>query len=118
MENLLFCLNATVPVFMLMVLGFFFRKINLFDDPFVNKANKFVFTIALPVLVFQDLATTDFISSWDTRFVLFCFVITVVSIFIAFLILPQKLQPGRIYSGGLPQQCRTFRDCSDPEYLC
>ena len=86
MENLLFCLNATVPVFMLMVLGFFFRKINLFDDPFVNKANKFVFTIALPVLVFQDLATTDFISSWDTRFVLFCFVITVVSIFIAFLL--------------------------------
>ena len=86
MDNLLFCLNATVPVFMLMVLGFFFRKINLFDDPFVSKANKFVFTIALPVLVFQDLATTDFISTWDGRFVLFCFGVTVICIFIAFLL--------------------------------
>lgn len=97
MDNLLFCLNATVPVFILMVLGFFFRKIQLFDDPFVSKANKFVFTIALPVLVFQDLATTDFISSWDGRFVLFCFGVTVISIILAFLLsLPFRKQ----YSQG------------------
>lgn len=86
MENLIFCLNATVPVFLLMLLGLFFRKINLFDDAFVSKANKFVFTIPLPVLVFKDLATADFASSWDTRFVVFCFLVTVASIFIAFLL--------------------------------
>ncbi len=86
MENLFFCLNATVPVFLLMVLGFFFRKIQLFDDAFVSKANKFVFTVALPVLVFQDLASADFISVWDTTFVLFCFGVTVCSIFLAFLL--------------------------------
>lgn len=86
MENLLFCLNATVPVFMLMVLGFFFRRINLFNDAFVSQANKFVFTIALPVLVFRDLATTDFISAWDTSFVLFCFGITLLCILLAFFL--------------------------------
>ena len=86
MENLIFCLNATVPVFLLMLLGLFFRKINLFDDAFVNKANKFVFTVPLPVLVFKDLATADFASSWDTSFVVFCFLVTVASIFIAFLL--------------------------------
>lgn len=86
MENLLFCLNATVPVFMLMVLGFFFRRIRLFNDAFVSQANKFVFTIALPVLVFRDLATTDFISAWDTSFVLFCFGITLLCILLAFFL--------------------------------
>lgn len=86
MNNLLFCLNATVPVFLLMVLGFFFYKIHLFDDRFVSQANKFVFTIALPVLVFQDLAATDFLSSWDGPFVLFCFSATLVSIGLAFLL--------------------------------
>lgn len=86
MENLLFCLNATVPVFMLMVLGFFFRRINLFNDAFVSQANKFVFTIALPVLVFRDLATTDFISAWDTSFVLFCFSVTLLCILLAFFL--------------------------------
>lgn len=86
MENLLFCLNATVPVFMLMVLGFFFRRIRLFNDAFVSQANKFVFTIALPVLVFRDLATTDFISAWDTSFVLFCFGVTLLCILLAFFL--------------------------------
>lgn len=86
MENLLFCLNATVPVFALMVLGFFFRKINLFDDHFVNKANKFVFAVALPILIFEDLATTDFTSTWDSKFIFFCFGITMISIIIAFLL--------------------------------
>lgn len=86
MENLLFCLNATVPVFMLMILGFFFRRIRLFNDAFVSQANKFVFTIALPVLVFRDLATTDFISAWDTSFVLFCFGVTLLCILLAFFL--------------------------------
>lgn len=86
MENLIFCLNATVPVFLLMLLGLFFRKINIFDDAFVSKANKFVFSIPLPILVFKDLATADFAASWDTSFVVFCFLVTVASIFIAFLL--------------------------------
>ena len=86
MENLIFCLNATVPIFLLMLLGLFYRKMNLFDDAFVSKANKFVFTVPLPVLVFKDLATADFASSWDTLFVVFCFLVTVASIFIAFLL--------------------------------
>ena len=86
MENLIFCLNATVPVFTLMLLGLLFRKIHLFDETFVTRANKFVFTIALPTLLFKDLATTDFVSSWDTTFVLFCFFATLASICLAFLI--------------------------------
>ena len=71
MENLLFCLNATVPIFALMVLGFFARKINLFNESFADQANKFVFTFALPVLLFQDLSSTDFVATWDSKFVFF-----------------------------------------------
>lgn len=86
MSNLLFCLNATFPVFLLMLLGFFFRKIKLFDDAFVAKANKFVFTIPLPLLLFQDLSTSDFHSTWNGAFILFCFTITLLSIGIAFIL--------------------------------
>lgn len=50
------------------------------DEPFVNKMNKFVFQAALPVLVFQDLATVDFREVWDIRFVVFCFLATLLSI--------------------------------------
>lgn len=51
------------------------------DDAFVSKMNKFVFKAALPVLVFQDLASVDFFEVWDWKFVSFCFGATVISIF-------------------------------------
>ena len=62
MENLIFCLNVTVPIFLTLLLGFFFRKIGLFDDAFVSRMNKFVFMIPLPVLLFQDIAKIDIYS--------------------------------------------------------
>ena len=83
MENLLFSLNATVPVFLMMVLGLVFRKLGWLDETFADKMNKFVFMVPLPVLVFEDLATVDFAEVWDTCFVFFCFAVTLVSIGIA-----------------------------------
>ncbi|MCI9270802.1 MAG: AEC family transporter [Dorea sp.] len=83
MEHLIFSLNAVVPVFLMMVLGYIFHKIGWIDDEFASKMNKFVFLVPLPALLFGDLATVDFTEMWDVRFVLFCFVITVLSIGIA-----------------------------------
>lgn len=60
MENLIFSLNATIPIFILMVLGVLFRKVGLMDGPFVDRMNQFVFKAALPVLLFEDLANSDF----------------------------------------------------------
>lgn len=86
MENLIFSLNATVPVFAMIILGMFFKKIGIIDDVFASKMNKFVFLIPLPVLLFKDLATLDFNTIWDTKFVLFCFFITILSILIVSLL--------------------------------
>ena len=86
MENLVFSLNATVPVFLMMILGLFFRKIGWIDDVFASKMNKFVFMVPLPVLVFKDLATVDFSEVWDLKFVLFCFGVTLLSITAAALV--------------------------------
>ena len=80
MENLIFSLNATVPIFLLMMLGLFFRKIGWIDEAFASKMNKFVFLVPLPALLFEDLATVDFAEVWDMTFVLFCFCATLVSI--------------------------------------
>lgn len=80
MENLIFSLNATLPIFFTMLLGGFFRKVGLMDEQFVSKMNKFVFQAALPALVFHDLGTVDFREVWDTRFVVFCFTATLISI--------------------------------------
>ena len=39
MDNLIFSLNATLPVFLLMLLGIFFKKIGIIDDVLASKMN-------------------------------------------------------------------------------
>lgn len=80
MQNLIFCLNATVPIFLLMVLGFFFRRIGFIRQDFADQINRFVFKAALPVLLFQDMATSDLTVGWDGAFVALCFGVSAVSI--------------------------------------
>ena len=96
MENLVFCLNATIPIFLTLMLGLFFRRIGLFDDIFVSRLNKFVFNAALPALLFLDIAKSDFYSVWNTKFVLFCFFVTLISIGIStglsYLLKPRNIQ--------------------------
>lgn len=86
MDNLLFCLNATIPVFIMMVFGYFFKRIHLFDAAFLAKLNTFVFVAALPVLLFEDISTTNFAAAWDTSFVIFCFLATLCSILFSILV--------------------------------
>lgn len=86
LTNLIFCLNAVIPIFMMMILGMIFMKTKLFNDEFVSKLNAFVFKVALPVLVFNDLRQEDFHQIWDTGYVLFCFGATALSIAISALI--------------------------------
>lgn len=81
-KNLIFSLNATIPIFLVMVAGYIFRQIKLLDDGFVKTLNKFNYKVTLPVLLFVDIAEADFYAVWDTKFVLFCFGTTLLCILI------------------------------------
>lgn len=76
MEDFIFSLNAVMPVFLTMLLGIWFRRRGWVSEGFASMMNQFVFRIALPVLLFQDLSTVDFTEVWDTGFVCFCFFAT------------------------------------------
>lgn len=85
MENLLFSLNATIPIFLLMVVGYFLNKMNILDDTLVSKLNSFVFKVSLPLLLFVDVSKSNFKDLWDTKFVVFCVVSTLISILLSIL---------------------------------
>ena len=70
----------------MMLLGMLFRKLGWMDEVFAAKMNKFVFLVPLPVLLFEQLATVDFSEVWDIKFILFCFVVTAISITISTVI--------------------------------
>lgn len=103
MENLIFSLNATIPIFLMMVLGVFFRKTGLLKENMINGLNQFVFKATLPVLLFGDLAKQDFAQAWNGKFVAFCFVVTLVSISLVTLMsmaLKDKSQRGEFIQGA------------------
>ncbi len=109
LENLAYCLNATAPIFLLMLLGLVFRRLGFFSQAFADKLNDFVFKVGLPVMLFKDLVESDFFTVWDGPFVLFCFLATLGSILLtAALSLFCRERPcGGIHPGGLPQQHRS-----------
>ena len=77
MDSFIYSINATVPVFLVMVLGGVIKKIGIIDEHFANVANRYVFKVALPVLLFRDLSKSDFKSQFEPKFVLYCSIVTI-----------------------------------------
>ena len=80
LDSFQFSLNATMPVFLMMVAGFLLRRARLIDDHFAQIANRLVFRGTLPVMLFLDLYDTDIRHNFDGRYIGFCFLVTTVSI--------------------------------------
>lgn len=86
MEQLLFSLNATVPIFLVMVVGYILKQLKMVDEPFIKTLNKINYNVTLPVLLFRDISESDFFSVWDTKYVLFCFLVTLFCIVVIWVI--------------------------------
>lgn len=80
MEQLMFSLNATIPIFLVMVIGYILKALHILDENFVKTLNSFNYKITLPMLLFRDISSSDFYSVWDTRYVLYCFLVTLTCI--------------------------------------
>ncbi|MBO5667011.1 MAG: AEC family transporter, partial [Firmicutes bacterium] len=72
MDSLIFALNATMPIFLIIVVGWFLRQRGLLPKEFTGTADKFVFRVASPCFLFYDISTSDFYGTFDGTFVLFC----------------------------------------------
>lgn len=86
MDDLIFSLNATLPIFIMMMLGYFLRRIGLVTQEFADAANTFVFKICLPLVLFDDLYQMDIAAAWDGGFVAFCAAATLGSIALCWLV--------------------------------
>lgn len=103
-ENLLFSLNSTMPMFFLILFGYILKRINFLDNNFISTANKFVFHVTLPVMLFLDLAGTDLRASFDGRYILFCAGVTTASILVIW-VLARLLLRDKSLVGEFVQAC-------------
>lgn len=80
MSNLIYSINATLPIFLLIILGKVLKTTKIINDEFTKTADRYVFRIALPAILFSDLTENNVGSAFDGKYVLFCFSVTIFSI--------------------------------------
>lgn len=78
MDNLIFSLNATLPVFLVIVMGYILNRKRMFNEGFISAANKFTFKVCLPIMIFIDMANSDITGEFDGKLVFFAAAITTI----------------------------------------
>jgi predicted permease len=78
LENFIFSVNATLPVFLVIVVGYVLKQIGLVDSHFTNVLNRFNFHVSLPVMLFRDIMNSDIRKTFDLKYILFCVFATTV----------------------------------------
>lgn len=104
MNSFIYSINATLPIFLLIFLGNMLHRVGLLDSPFAKAIDKYVFTVALPVLVFKDLTENDIRGSFDGGYVVFCFLVTLFTILsiwgLTELLMKNQSQKGAFIQGA------------------
>ncbi len=67
-SDLLFSINTVLPVFIVVLVGWYIRHRGTVDDHFVGSVSNLVFYYALPAMMFQDVAKSDFSQLANPRF--------------------------------------------------
>ena len=63
-------LNIVLPVFAVIALGAWLRRLKLIDAPFLQQTNRLVYYVCLPLLLFYEIGRADFLASFNGRLVL------------------------------------------------
>lgn len=82
MQNLIFSLNATLPVFLVMVAGYALGQWGFLPPEFCRASDKLTFKITLPIMLFLDMGSVDILHDFQPKFVLFCFGATFIGILV------------------------------------
>ena len=78
MENFIYSINVTMPIFLVMVIGYILKQIGMLNDNFVTVANKFNFKVTLPFMLFKDISGVDIKAVFDIKYVLFCAIVSTI----------------------------------------
>lgn len=102
-ENIVFSLNTSTPLLLLMLLGVFLKKKRIVNDEYISTTNKLLFYIAGPALIISNLLGADINTSFDMKLVLYTHLLLLVSFVFVWSIssffIKDKLQLGGLVHG-------------------
>lgn len=100
LDVLLFTINCIMPVILIMVLGYILKQVHFFTPEFLKIGNKTVFYVALPVLLYKNIADINDISEIRMDVIVYVLIVVFVLFIVGWLsslIIKDPLQKGVIH---------------------
>ncbi len=92
MNTLLFSFNAIFQLILIVALGYFLKRINLIDEAFIHKANRFCFMVPFPLQLFYNIYHIDFTQTINMSFILFIIFSILLMILTLVILVPKLLK--------------------------
>lgn len=92
MNVFIVCLEAVMPIFLLMLVGYAARRFRIIDERDVRRTNAIIFRTFMPALLFESIYSSDFESAVNLRLIAFAVVavLLMIALSIAFVLLVEK----------------------------
>ena len=72
-DNFIYSAEVIIPIFILVALGMLLRKFGVVEEAFSKSADKLVFKVGLPAMLFLEVAGSELSASLDPKLVIFSF---------------------------------------------
>jgi len=102
LESFLFTVNALVPTFAIVILGYILKRCGLFTKEFLNVANKLCFRVALPCLLFKNISQFGIEGFLKGPYIIFAAVCIIIIVVLLMLFIP-KIVSDRRKCGSMVQ---------------
>ena len=93
MDNFLLCLNAILPLLLLMLLGYGLRHSGMISHEGFSAMDKLCFRILIPAMLFSNVYHADFHSDLYPQAIVFMWLAMLATFLLAFFLIPQLI-PG------------------------
>ena len=92
MNVFVICLEAVLPIFILMLVGYASRRFGIVDELDVRRINAIIFRTFMPVLLFESIYTSDFETAVNPRLIIFAVlsVLVMLALCTGFVLLVEK----------------------------
>ena len=102
LQNFIISVQAILPLFLMMMLGFLVRKRSWLTDEETDRFNSVIFKVLFPFTVFASIYNTDLSHAFHPNLIIYCVAAVLLTFFISLLIVP-KIEPSNKSRGAMIQ---------------
>ncbi|MBO8158222.1 AEC family transporter [Thermosyntropha sp.] len=79
-------LSIVLPIFIVLLLGYFLKRMRFLDENFIAVSNRLIFNIFLPLLLFYQIALSNFYDVFNLKSIVLMYVAILLTVFLSYIL--------------------------------